>query len=53
MKKIKEILNQLSIEEKSAILTGKGGMSICGVQELGVGTSLKHFAVNNQEVFRL
>ena len=36
MKKIKEILNQLSIEEKSAILTGKGGMSICGVDRLGI-----------------
>ena len=36
MKNIKEILNQLSIEEKSAILTGKGRMSICGVNRLGI-----------------
>ena len=36
MKNIKQILNQLSIEEKSAILTGKGGMSICGAERLGI-----------------
>lgn len=36
MKNIKQILNQMTIEEKSAILTGKGGMSICGVNRLGI-----------------
>ena len=36
MDKIKQILRELSIEEKSAILTGKGGMSICGAERLGI-----------------
>lgn len=29
-------IDQMTIEEKSAILTGKGGMSICGVNRLGI-----------------
>lgn len=36
------------------ILSGKlGGSYIRGVQSNGIGTSLKHFAVNNQETFRI
>ncbi|MDD6484756.1 MAG: glycoside hydrolase family 3 N-terminal domain-containing protein [Clostridiales bacterium] len=36
MKDIKQILSQLSIEEKSAMLTGKEGMGMRGAQRLGV-----------------
>lgn len=36
MKNMKQILSQLSIEEKSAILTGKEGMGMRGVERLGI-----------------